>query len=115
MTDVTQSECPASVVRSLPVFHSHNLTLLSELPVASIVPSGLNAADQTLLSWPLCRISSRAVVTFQIVTTPRFPFGSRPPPATDLPSGVNVTVKVQSAGPSNVAFTRPVLTSSILT
>jgi hypothetical protein len=40
---------PLSVRSSCPLSLSHNFTVLSELPLASVLPSGLHATDLTEL------------------------------------------------------------------
>ena len=40
--------CPLSVASHWPVFAFHSLTVLSSLPLAIRVPSGLHATDLTL-------------------------------------------------------------------
>ena len=39
--------CPSSVASSLPVFTSQNLIVLSMLPEATVLPSGLYATEFT--------------------------------------------------------------------
>src|SRR4029453_13645210 len=43
----TTSSCPLSVARPRPVRASHSLTVLSELPEVSVLPSGEKATDKT--------------------------------------------------------------------
>src|SRR6516165_4822621 len=45
--------CPLRVKSSLPVPKSHSLMVLSKLPVASTLPSGLKATEKTRPVWPL--------------------------------------------------------------
>ena len=45
--------CPLRVACSLPVATSHSLIVLSQLPEASVLPSGLYATEHTVLVCPL--------------------------------------------------------------
>ena len=54
------SVCPLRVACSLPVATSHSLIVLSLLPEASVLPSGLNATDETRPPCPLRVIQGRS-------------------------------------------------------
>ena len=77
---------PVAVVAP-PVATSHNRTVPSSLPVARVLPSGLNATDQTA---PACAVRGlpiwRWVATSHNRTVP-----SSLPVARVLPSGLNAT------------------------
>ena len=46
-TELTWAMCPLSVVVFLPLATSHSLMLLSQLPEARVLPSGLNTTEVT--------------------------------------------------------------------
>jgi hypothetical protein len=48
----------AQRAQQLPAPASHNFTVLSELPLASVLPSGLHATESTKPAWPLSVRSS---------------------------------------------------------
>ncbi|KIK41366.1 hypothetical protein CY34DRAFT_806169 [Suillus luteus UH-Slu-Lm8-n1] len=78
--------CPVHLTIAFPVFTSHNLTVLSPLPLATIMPFGDNAMVDTLASFtpsqsspicaPLSKSHSRSEPSFEHMMMHRPP-GSR--------------------------------------
>lgn len=64
-TPLTLSACPSSRCNSRPLPASHNRTVLSELPVASVRLSGPNATQDTSSVCPCSRSSSWPLLTSQ--------------------------------------------------
>src|ERR1700722_17735084 len=77
-TDHTKPLCPLRVARSLPVFTSHNLIVLS-LPEANVLPSQLKATDHAILVCPLRVASSLPASTSHSLIV-----SSKPPEASVL-------------------------------
>src|SRR5262249_60962459 len=88
--------CPVRVARSFRPSTSHSLTARSSLPVASVLPSGLNASEVTSPAWGFQWAHSLPVSGSQSVTSPWRYFCVRssnfpPPAARVLPSGAKAT------------------------
>src|SRR5262249_6320382 len=81
------SVCPVRVCRSLPDPTSQILTVLSQLPEARLLPSGLNDTDSTPSACP-----ARVIRSFPAATSHSLIVWSPPPEARVLPSGLNAMV-----------------------
>ena len=66
---------------------SHSRTVPSPLPLASVVPSGLNATEPTGPVWPV----SGAPIGRWVATSHSRTVSSAPPLASVVPSGLNAT------------------------
>jgi len=77
---------------------SHTFTVLSQPPVASCFPSGLQATLYTESLWPR-RVSNSLPVS----TSHTFALASPLPVASRLPSGLQATVLTQSLWPARVS------------
>ena len=85
---------------------SQILIVLSTLPEASCLPSGLNSTLQTLPSW-----LSRVFRTFPVVTSQILIVLSTLPEASCCPSGLNPTLLTELSWPLRVFRSFPVVTS----
>src|SRR5262249_58642949 len=81
-----------------PVSASHSRDVPSQLPVRTVLPSGLNA---TLTTRNLCPL--RVAFSIPVVASHSRIVPSRPPVRTRLPSGLNATLTTQSAPLRTVA------------
>src|SRR5262249_39442472 len=90
----TWSEGPEIVRTSLPVLGSQSLILLSSLPEARTLLSGLNAREVMAPSCPLRVCNSAPLATSQILT-----FLSLAPDASHLPFGLAATVNTSRLWP----------------
>src|SRR5215472_3646149 len=85
---------PVAVVPP-PVVTSHNRTVPSWLPVARVLPSGLNATDQTP---PACAMRGLPIWRW-VATSHSRAVPSWPPVARVLPSGLNATDQTSPGRP----------------
>ena len=75
----------------LPEATSHSMIVLSRLPVARVLPSGLNATDATPCACPVS-----VAVILPLATSHSLTVLSRLAEASVLPSGLNVTERTES-------------------
>ena len=83
---------------------SHSRTVLSPLPLARVLPSGLNATEKTLPVWPV----SGAPTGRWLATSHSRTVLSSLPLARVLPSGLNATESTVSVWPVSGSPDRPV-------
>ena len=98
-TECTHPLWPLSVATPVRVASSHNRTVLSQLPVASMAPSGLNATDITPVS-PGSVVAprrNRPVSRHRCTGSLEFPLASV------APSGLNATEDAAPCGPARAA------------
>src|ERR1700712_3843464 len=106
---------PSSLLNQRPRTHSfeftsHNLIVLSWLPEASVLPSGLNATELMARVCPF-----KVVLSLPALASQSLIVLSRDAEASILPSGLNATHDTHSVCPSRVARSLPVLTFHSLT
>ena len=91
-----------------PVATSHSRTVPSSLPLARVLPSGLNATEQTASVWPV----SGLPIGWPVATSHNRTVPSSLPLARVLPSGLNATETTLPVWPvSGLPIWRPVATS----
>src|SRR5206468_1418882 len=100
--DRTMLGCRPSVPTHLPQDASHNLTVLSQLPEATRLPSGLKATGSTKAVWPL-RVAGLPTAS----TSHSLIVLSALPEASSLPSGLKATHRTTFACPVRVARFAP--------
>jgi len=96
---------------------SQILTVVSPLPLTSLVPSGLKQSPETNAEWPVSVSCSAPVSAFQTMISPgAFVLWSPQPVATHFPSGLKTTLLIlNGASGVSVSFSFPVLLSQIFT
>jgi hypothetical protein len=97
--------------RYLPAFTFHKIIVVSPLPDAIFLPSGVKATEYTLPVWPFKVAVCVRVFTFQSLIV----LSSPPTEANVLPSGLNARESTDSSCPLNVAVSMPDFTSHNLT
>ena len=93
-TDQTLWVCPLRVLILFPVCGFHNLIVLSQLPLAKVLPSGLNAIDQIRWECPLKTRNLAPVSGFHSLMVL-----SQLPLARVFPSGLKAKVLTASKWP----------------
>ena len=104
VTERTSSACPVSVAVHLPVATSHNLIVLSLLPDAKLLLSGLKTMEVMGSVWPFRAATFLTLATSAQVGSPRLLAVS---PTVLLLLGPHLAPPVSNARPSRPASCRP--------